>query len=129
MHANHRKHNDGSHNSSTYHKKDGTNVRAILKREAAQEIEDATMTRSQKRAEALEWFKAQDQNRVEALDWVPADAAERQQHRRQLLDLQQLIQDDLQTYFDGMSNRVLTEMCEIVVQRFKHLLDKQPKAE
>lgn len=26
-----RKMNDGSHNSSTYHKKDGTNVRAKLK--------------------------------------------------------------------------------------------------
>jgi hypothetical protein len=30
--------NDKSHNSSTYHKKDGTPVRAILKREAAKEI-------------------------------------------------------------------------------------------
>lgn len=39
--ANYRKHNDGTHNSSTYHKKDGTPIRAILKREAQQEIEDA----------------------------------------------------------------------------------------
>jgi len=31
--ANYRKLNDGSHNSSTYHKKDGTSVREILKRE------------------------------------------------------------------------------------------------
>lgn len=31
--ANYRKLNDGSHNSSKYHKKDGTPVRAILKRE------------------------------------------------------------------------------------------------
>ena len=31
--ANYRKHNDGSNNSSTYHKKDGTSVRTILKRE------------------------------------------------------------------------------------------------
>ena len=39
--ANYRKHNDHSHNSSTYHKKDGTPVRAILKREAESEIKDA----------------------------------------------------------------------------------------
>jgi hypothetical protein len=31
--ANYRKLNDSSHNSSTYHKKDGTPVRQILKRE------------------------------------------------------------------------------------------------
>lgn len=31
--ADYRKHNDRSHNSSTYHKKDGTPVRAILKEE------------------------------------------------------------------------------------------------
>ena len=33
MKANYRKHNDGSHNSSTYHKKDGTPIRSILKEE------------------------------------------------------------------------------------------------
>jgi hypothetical protein len=33
MDAHYRKYNDHSHNSSTYHKKDGTAVRAILKRE------------------------------------------------------------------------------------------------
>ena len=33
MKANYRKHNDHSMSSSTYHKKDGTPVRAILKRE------------------------------------------------------------------------------------------------
>lgn len=38
--ANYRKHNDGSLNSSTYHKKDGTPVRAKLKREAAKEIKE-----------------------------------------------------------------------------------------
>ena len=38
MDARYRKYNDGSHNSSTYHKKDGTPVRAILKRETEQEI-------------------------------------------------------------------------------------------
>ncbi len=38
--ANYRKHNDQQHNSSTYHKKDGTPMRAILKREAAAEISD-----------------------------------------------------------------------------------------
>lgn len=36
--ANYRKINDRSHNSSTYHKKDGTNVRAILKRETKKEF-------------------------------------------------------------------------------------------
>ncbi len=39
-HANYRKHNDTSQNSSTYHKKDGTPIRGILKREAAQEIKE-----------------------------------------------------------------------------------------
>jgi len=38
--ANYRKHNDRTHNSSTYHKKDGTPVRSILKREAKNEIEE-----------------------------------------------------------------------------------------
>ena len=33
-----RKFNDGSHNSSTYHKKDGTPVRAILKKELKKEV-------------------------------------------------------------------------------------------
>lgn len=40
MSARYRKYNDGSHNSSTYHKKDGTPVRAILKREAEQEVDE-----------------------------------------------------------------------------------------
>lgn len=35
--ADYRKVNDGSHNSSTYHKKDGTNVRAKLKSELLKE--------------------------------------------------------------------------------------------
>ena len=38
--ANYRKHNDRQLNSSTYHKKDGTEIRAILKREAQKEIEE-----------------------------------------------------------------------------------------
>lgn len=37
--ANYRKYNDRSQNSSTYHKKDGTNTRAILKEDARKEIE------------------------------------------------------------------------------------------
>jgi hypothetical protein len=37
--ADYRKNNDHSLNSSTYHKKDGTNSRAILKEEAKTEIE------------------------------------------------------------------------------------------
>jgi len=39
MNARYRKFNEGSHNSSTYHKKDGTPVRTILKREADQEVD------------------------------------------------------------------------------------------
>lgn len=37
--ADYRKLNDGSHSSSTYHKKDGTNVRAILKHELRTELD------------------------------------------------------------------------------------------
>ena len=40
--ANYRNYNDRTHNSSTYHKKDGTPVRSILKREAACIIKEAT---------------------------------------------------------------------------------------
>ena len=36
--AKYRKLNDHSHSSSTYHKKDGTNVRAILKQETQKEV-------------------------------------------------------------------------------------------
>jgi len=39
-HGNYRKHNDRSQSSSTYHKKDGTSVRSILKREALSEIDE-----------------------------------------------------------------------------------------
>lgn len=39
-HADYRKHNDGSQNSSTYHKKDGTPTRAILKREMPEEYHE-----------------------------------------------------------------------------------------
>ena len=38
--ANYRKHNDGTHNSSTYHKKDGTPTRHLLKQETEKEIEE-----------------------------------------------------------------------------------------
>ena len=38
--AAYRKHNDRTLNSSTYHKKDGTPIRAILDREAAEEIKE-----------------------------------------------------------------------------------------
>lgn len=40
--ANYRKLNDGSHSSSTYHKKDGTPIRQILKRQLAKELKDNT---------------------------------------------------------------------------------------
>ena len=39
--AYYRKYNDRTMNSSTYHKKDCTNIRAILKKEAEKEIEEA----------------------------------------------------------------------------------------
>ena len=38
--ANYRKHNDHTQNSSTYHKKDGTPIRTILKRETKEEIRE-----------------------------------------------------------------------------------------
>lgn len=38
MKADYRKYNDGSMSSSTYHKKDGTNVRAILKNQLVKEL-------------------------------------------------------------------------------------------
>lgn len=41
--ANYRKLNDHSHNSSTYHKKDGTPVRAILKEELRKEIQSSDL--------------------------------------------------------------------------------------
>lgn len=37
-HANYRKLNDGSLSSSTYHKKDGTSVRALFKKELIQKL-------------------------------------------------------------------------------------------
>ena len=40
-HGRYRKYNDRSHNSSTYHKKDGTSIRSALDREATEEITDA----------------------------------------------------------------------------------------
>ena len=44
--ANYRKLNDGSHNSGTYHKKDGTPVRQILKRALLAELADAEDSKS-----------------------------------------------------------------------------------
>lgn len=38
--AYYRKYNDRSHSSSTYHKKDGTPIRSILKAEAEVEIQE-----------------------------------------------------------------------------------------
>jgi hypothetical protein len=40
--ADYRKHNDRTQSSSTYHKKDGTSVRNILKREAEKQIKEET---------------------------------------------------------------------------------------
>ncbi len=54
--AGYRKHNDHSHSSSTYHKKDGTSVRAILKIEAWEEI-DETTTENRNMISALQTLK------------------------------------------------------------------------
>lgn len=58
--AQYRKNNDRSLNSSTYHKKDGTPMRAILKREAVQEVAvslvDASHVKSQWQAHFLQLF-------------------------------------------------------------------------
>ena len=40
-HADYRKHNDHSLNSSTYHKKDGTNVRAKIKNQTRKDIAES----------------------------------------------------------------------------------------
>jgi hypothetical protein len=40
MHANYRKMNDKSQSSSTYHKKDGTATRAILKEQLRKELKN-----------------------------------------------------------------------------------------
>lgn len=40
--ANYRKYNDRSLNSSTYHKKDGTNIRSILKEDAKKIVREDT---------------------------------------------------------------------------------------
>ena len=45
MKANYRKLNDRSLSSSTYHKKDGTPIRAILKEELKKEIKELYETR------------------------------------------------------------------------------------
>ena len=39
-HANYRKYNDRSHNSSTYHKKDSTNIRVKIKIDTKKAIAD-----------------------------------------------------------------------------------------
>tara|TARA_B100000497_G_C7444144_1_gene276005 strand:- start:236 stop:385 length:150 start_codon:yes stop_codon:yes gene_type:complete len=44
--ANYRKHNDRTHNSSTYHKKDGTPTRHLLKQEAKKEIQEEVEKKS-----------------------------------------------------------------------------------
>jgi hypothetical protein len=49
MKASYRKLTDHTHNSSTYHKKDGTPVRAIMKRELQKEIKNAEKGRQSSR--------------------------------------------------------------------------------
>jgi hypothetical protein len=46
--ATYRKYNDRSLNSSTYHKKDGTNIRAKLKKEAQDQIKEETSYKDDK---------------------------------------------------------------------------------
>ena len=40
MKGSYRKYNDRTMNSSTYHKKDGTSIRSLLKKEVMKEIEE-----------------------------------------------------------------------------------------
>lgn len=70
--ANYRKHNDGSHNSSTYHKKDGTNIRPILKTESKKEIE---MSQNDQSPDLSEFFELVDQAYWEnkGVDCLPAE--------------------------------------------------------
>jgi len=53
--ASYRKHNDHTHNSSTYHKKDGTPIRSILKREADAEIKEEQLSASPCLNGVMEW--------------------------------------------------------------------------
>lgn len=46
--ANYRKLNDHNHSSSTYHKKDGTNIRAILKQDLTRELSEKQGNQSKK---------------------------------------------------------------------------------
>jgi hypothetical protein len=52
--ATHRKHNDHSLNSSTYHKKDGTNVRSKLKGETAEIVKADTFEEADKAVHQVE---------------------------------------------------------------------------
>jgi hypothetical protein len=56
--ANYRKHNDRTLNSSTYHKKDGTPIRSILKEEAKMEIREAIDPREAYEADEAARFEA-----------------------------------------------------------------------
>lgn len=61
--AHYRKINDGSHNSSTYHKKDGTAVRAKLKVYLQQEVAHLEQQHTH-----TDWEEAHRQGRIAALE-------------------------------------------------------------
>ncbi len=62
---------------------------------------------------------------LETLFWERYKA-ETEKAAQEIEDARELIQDDLLTCLEGMSDKIKTDVCEIVVQRFKPLLDKQP---
>ena len=84
--ANYRKHNDGSLNSSTYHKKDGTPSRQILKREAKAEITEEQI---------FEIEKSLDDENIEYSDLVEDSFFDYTQYLRDcIVKLEDVIKDN-----------------------------------
>lgn len=44
--------------------------------------------------------------------------------RQDLLDLRELIQDDLMCVLDGLDDEVVTQACQVVVDRVEPLIEK-----
>ena len=84
--ANYRKNNDRSLNSSTYHKKDGTPMRQILKREAQAEI------REEQIFEIEEWIDSDDPG--ELTEEAEALFNYIKYLRNQIIKLEDVIQDN-----------------------------------
>lgn len=68
--AHYRKYNDGSHNSSKYHKLDGTSIRNILKQESKKEVEEY-LTELKNDVEVRDgWYYVADIATVDGNPWV-----------------------------------------------------------